>query len=246
MIRSGRAYHIALAAGEVPRRIVLVGDPARVDLASGLLGDFRIVAQNREFRSGVGLMRDREVMVLSTGIGPDNVEIVVHELTMLKGPGLLLARAGTSGGVNAELGELVISTAAVRLENTTDFYAPKGFPAVADPEIALRMAEVAKRLGFRHRLGITATAPGFFAPQGREVLLRPWRWSLGDVARLGVANMEMEMSVLFVLSSLLGHRAGGVCAVIADRKGKRALDPREKREAERAALRVALETLASI
>ncbi len=245
-MRGGRAYHIGLSGEQVPDRVVLVGDPARVQLASDMLRDFRLVAENREFRSAVGSLKGREIMVLSTGIGPDNVEIVVHELTMLKGSGLLLVRAGTSGGITAELGELVISSAAVRLENTTDYYAPKGFPAVADPWIVVRMVQVARELGLRHRVGITATAPGFFAPQGREVLLRPWRWSLEDLVRLGIANMEMEISSLFVLSSLLGHRAGGVCAVIADRKGKNVLDPGEKREAERAALRVALETLASI
>jgi uridine phosphorylase len=81
------------------------------------------------------------------------------------------------------------------------------------------LEEACLSLGFRHHLGLTATASGFYAPQGRAMRTLPVRYPqlAEELRRQGVANLEMESSALFVLASLAGLRAGTICAAYAQR-----------------------------
>jgi len=189
----------------------------------------------------------KRVSCLSTGIGPDNIEIVVSEiLALVKAPTLI--RIGSSGGLQEgmELGDLVISTGSVRLETTTNWFVHEGFPAVAHYEAVVALLEAVERLGHRHHLGITATAPGFFAAQGRPIPQLPIRYpDLADeLTRQRVMNFEMEASALFVLASLARCRAGVVCAVYANRTTGEFVDGEAKDEAEAACVSTGLESLA--
>ena len=147
------------------------------------------------------------VSCVSTGIGTDNVEIVVSEILAInKHPTFI--RIGSCGALQAdiELGDLVISTGSVRLETTTNWFVHEGYPAVASYEAVLALEEAATRLGHRHHVGITATAPGFFGAQGRPIPQLPIRYpDLADeMARQGILNFEMEASAVLVLAGLGG------------------------------------------
>jgi uridine phosphorylase len=132
-----------------------------------------------------------------------------------------LIRVGSSGGLQPETraGDVCITTGAVRLETTTNWYVSDGYPAVAHHEAVGALIEAAQRLGHRHHVGITATAPGFFGAQGRPIPQLPIRYPdlAAEMARQHVMNFEMEASALLVLAGLAGCRAGVVCAVFAER-----------------------------
>ena len=215
-----RQYHIGLGPGELADYILLPGDPDRPSRIATRFDSIEFERRNREFASVTGTYRGLRVSALSTGIGTDNVEIAVAEiLAITEHPTFI--RVGSCGALRPEmaLGDLAITTGAVRLETTSSWYVHDGYPAVADYEAVVALVEAAERLGKRHHLGITATAPGFFGAQGRPIPQLPIRYPdlAEDMARQRVMNFEMEASALLVLAALAGCRAGVVCAVYAQR-----------------------------
>ena len=184
--------------------------------------------------------------VVSTGIGTDNVEIAVAEiLAITEQP--TFVRVGSCGTLQPEvaLGDLIISTGAVRLESTTSYYVHDGYPAVADYEAVLALIEAGERLGNRTHVGLTATAPGFFGAQGRPIPQLPIRYPdlAEDLARQRVMNFEMEASALLVLATLARCRAGVVCAVYAQRTTGEFIEGAAKDQAEAACVETGLEAL---
>ena len=143
------------------------------------------------------------------------------------------------------LGDLVITTGAVRLETTTSWFVHDGYPAVADYEAVVALIEAAERLGNRYHVGITATAPGFFGAQGRPIPQLPIRYPdlAEDMARQRVMNFEMEASALLVLAGLARCRAGVVCAVYAQRTTGDFVTGTAKEAAEAACVETGLESL---
>ena len=215
-----RQYHIGLARGELAEYVVLVGDPARPRKVAQRFDSIGLERTSREIVTIGGAYRGMPVSVMSTGMGPDNIEIVVTEILEITDRPTLI-RIGSSGALQPEiaLGDLVVSTGAVRLENTTDFFVHPGYPAIAHREVVAALETACRRLGLAHHVGITATAPGFYAAQGRQMRRLPVRYpALADeLRRQGVANLEMESSTLFVLAGLAGVRAGTICAAYAQR-----------------------------
>jgi len=241
-----RQYHIGLGPGELAPYILLPGDPDRTARIADRFDTVELEHRHREFASVTGMYRGQRVSVVSTGIGTDNVEIVVAEiLALVERP--TFVRIGSCGGLQPgmELGDLVISTGAVRLETTTSWFVSDGYPAVADYEAVLALVEAAELLGHRHHLGITATAPGFFGAQGRPIPQLPIRYPdlAEDMARQGVLNFEMEASALLVLATLGRARAGVVCAVYAKRSTGEFVVGESKDRAEAAAIDTGLESL---
>jgi uridine phosphorylase len=143
------------------------------------------------------------------------------------------------------LGDLVISTGAVRLETTTNWFVHDGYPAVADYEAVIALIEAAERHGQRYHVGLTATAPGFFGAQGRPIPHLPIRYPdlAEDMARQRVMNFEMEASALLVLAGLARCRAGVVCAVYAQRTTGDFVTGAAKDAAEAACVETGLESL---
>ncbi len=241
-----RQYHIDLGPGELAEHILLPGDPDRADRIAGMLDAVELRRQHREFHSVTGTYRGRRVSVVATGIGTDNVEIVLAEiLAITRRPTFI--RIGSCGVLQPDigLGELVITTGAVRLEATTKYFVHEAFPAVADYAAVAALAEAAATLGHRAHLGITATAPGFYGAQGRPIPQLPIRFPdlAAEMARQGVLNFEMEASALLVLAGLAGSRAGVVCAAYAQRTTGRFLDAAGRAAAEEACVRTGLEAL---
>ena len=241
-----RQYHIGLGPGELAEYILLPGDPDRTPRIAALLDDVEAEHRHREFASATGTYRGERVSIVSTGIGTDNVEIVVAEiLAITEHP--TFVRVGSCGALRPEmaLGDVAITTGAVRLETTTNWFVHEGYPAVADYEAVVALVEAAERLGKRYHLGITATAPGFFGAQGRPIPQLPIRYPdlAEDMARQRVMNFEMEASALLVLAGLAGCRAGVVCAVFAQRTTGDFVTGAAKDAAERNGVETGLEGL---
>jgi uridine phosphorylase len=242
-----RQYHIALGPGELADLILLPGDPDRIARIAERLDSVELERRHREFVSVTGMHRGRRVSAVATGIGTDNVEIVVTEiLAIVERP--TFVRIGSSGALQPgiEIGDVIITTGAVRLETTTSWYVHEGYPAVADPQVVLALVEAGARLGIPAHVGITATAPGFFGPQGRPIPRLPIRYpDLADeMARQGVLNFEMEASAVLVLAGLAGCRAGAVCGVFAQRARGEFADADARARTEAATIDIGLEALA--
>ena len=241
-----RQYHVDLAPGEVADYVLLPGDPDRVARVAERFESIELQRRHREFASATGSYRGRRVSVVSTGIGTDNVEIVVAELlALVERPTFI--RIGSCGVLrdDIELGDLVITTGAVRLETTTSYFVHEGYPAVADYSAVAALAEAANSLGHRAHLGITATAPGFYGAQGRPIPQLPIRFPqlAEEMTRQRVANFEMEASALLVLASLAGCRAGVVCTAYAQRVSGAFVQGEQKERAEAACIETGLEAL---
>lgn len=241
---AGRQYHLGLAPGEVARNVLLVGDPSRAQLCADRLDAVRLTRTNREFVAHTGVHRGLELTVVGTGIGSENMEIAVVELCQcVEDP--ILIRAGTCGGLQPglELGDLVISEAAYRLETTSLHFVGEGFPAFAHAEVLLGLVQAAETVGAAWHAGVTATAPGFYGAQGRTVPgFAPRDPHIVDaLARQGVVNLEMEISCLLTLAALRRVRAGAVCTVFASRPRNTFIDAGDKRAAELRCVDVAME-----
>jgi uridine phosphorylase len=230
-----RQYHIGLERGELAEYIVLVGDPGRVAKVATRFERVDVERSSREINTATGIYDGMPISAMSTGMGSDNVEIVLAEVMEITDHPTLV-RIGSSGALQPQiaLGDLVISIGAVRLENTTDFYVHPGYPAIAHRDVVWALEEACRRLEIRHHLGLTATASGFYAPQGRTMRTLPVRYPelAEELRRQGVANLEMESSALFVLAGLAGLRAGTVCAAYAQRVDGTFLEGAAKEAAE--------------
>jgi uridine phosphorylase len=241
-----RQYHIGLGPGEVAEYILLPGDPDRVERIASRFESVEFQKRNREFASATGIFGGRRVSAISTGIGTDNVEIVVAEILAITTHPTFI-RVGSCGVLRDDiaLGDLVITSGAVRLEATTKYFVHEGYPAVADYAAVAALVEAANRLGHRAHVGITATAPGFYGAQGRPIPQLPIRFpDLADeMTRQGVTNFEMEASALLVLATLAKCRAGVVCTAYAQRVSGAFVQGEQKDRAEAACIDTGLEAL---
>ena len=245
-----RQYHIGLAPGEVANTVLLVGDPKRAEKVAKYFDLIRVSKSVREFNSFTGTFKNIPITVISTGIGTSNVEIAVIELSRIfensdEIPTLI--RVGSSGSLqsNIDIGDLVISTGAVRLENTSSNFVEMSYPAVANFEVVTALITSAERKSFSYHVGITATASGFYGAQGRELERFPVKDpNLPDrLAKQNVLNFEMESSTLFTLASLANFKAGTVCAINANRPAKTFITDKGKQEAETKAIECGLEAV---
>lgn len=243
-VRSGaRQYHLGVGPEDVAPRVMLVGDPGRADKVAAHFESRRGEWRHREYVTITGRYRGRDLTVLGTGIGPDNMEIAVIELSQCR-KDLTLIRVGSCGALqrDIDIGDLVVSTGAVRLENTTTYFVPEGFPAVANFEITRALVEACRVTNVPHHVGLTASAPGFYGAQSRHIPGFPPRYAdlPGDLGKLGVLNLEMEISSLLTLASLGRHRAGAICAVYAQRPRGLFADARQRDLAEARAIAAGL------
>jgi len=241
-----RQYHIALSKGEVASNVLLCGDYSRAEKTSKLFDRIKLTRQNREFVTYTGLYKGLPVSVMATGIGPANTEIALIELSQIA-KDLTILRVGSCGGLqkHTAVGDLIISTAALRLENTSLFFVPEGYPAVAHHEVIRALEETADEMKHKYHTGLTATAPGFYAAQGRSVggfpVLTP------DIAKyfskIGILNFEMETSTLLTLASLKNYRAGSICTVFINRVKYNIISEALKKQAELRCIKTALGAL---
>lgn len=141
----GAVYHLDLRAEELAETVITVGDPGRVPAVSRYFDQLEFRRSHREFVTHTGRLGSRRISVLSTGIGTDNIDIVLSELDALvnidlerREPrtgnyALQIIRLGTSGGLQADIptDSCVISSAAIGLDNLLAFYSGPGPKAEA-------------------------------------------------------------------------------------------------------------------
>lgn len=238
-----RQYHLDCKPGDLAERILMVGDPERVQKVVRRFEKTSFEHSHREYVVVTGIYQGLSMSVMATGMGQDTTEIAVVEACQItKNPTFI--RCGSCGGLQPELklGDLAISQASLRLDKTTYYYVPDTYPAIADTEVVLALAQSCKKVNATFHLGLTASAPGFFGPQGRELPGFPIRFPQlpQELTRCGVMNFEMETSTLFTLAKLRGVRAGAVCAVFGSRTQDQFGSPQEREEAEARCIDAAL------
>ena len=149
----GSVFHLHLKPEQLTDRIILVGDPARVNMVAEFFDEKTFEVSSREFHSIGGTYKGKPIMCLSHGIGPDNIDIVINELDALanvdfktrevkdKKRQLTLVRIGTSGALQPELtlGTPVIAEKAIGFDGVLNYYA--GRNEVADLEFEKALCE---------------------------------------------------------------------------------------------------------
>jgi uridine phosphorylase len=253
----GSVFHLHLKPEELADTVILVGDPGRVELVSSFFDTVELRRASREFVSATGTYKGCRITVLSTGIGCDNLDIVMNELDALANidfssrqvkrnlKSLRILRIGTSGAIQPDIpvGAYVFSHISVGADGLLNWYANRD-------EVSYREMEDAfvQETGWDRHLpapyfvrnsqelvdlfqdvtvkGVTISASGFYGPQGRVLrvpLAMPDMMEKFEKFRFGdyrITNFEMEGSALAGLATKLGHRAGTVCCIIANRYHK--------------------------
>lgn len=217
-----RLFHLDLPASLRVCYAILPGDPGRVDKIAAHLDSPELAGCNREFRSVIGTLGGEKVIVTSTGIGGPSAAIALEELSQI---GVSHAiRIGTCGGIqlSVEAGDLVIPTAAVRMEGTSKEYAPVEYPASADFTVLSSLVGAAEELGYRYHTGVVQSKDSFYGqhcPQTMPVhyeLENKWdAWK-----RLGVLASEMETAALFTVGAVRGVRLGCVLHALWNQERK--------------------------
>jgi len=214
-------YHLEVAAGDVADAVLLPGDTERVETITDLWDDHETVASHREYRTATGRYEGTPVSVTSTGIGSPSAAIAVEELARVGVDTFL--RVGSCGAIQPGMavGDLVITSGAVRQEGTSDEYVREDYPAVADHEVVAALVAAAERLGYDYHVGLTMSADSFYAGQGRDGF-GGFRAAgsdslVDDLREANVQNIEMEAAAILTLANLYGLRAGAVCTVYANR-----------------------------
>jgi uridine phosphorylase len=220
--REGKVYHLKLKPGDVGKYILLPGDPERVPVIARYWNRYWHVASYREFVTYSGYYKEVFLSATSTGIGAPSTAIAVEELARVGAE--VFIRVGTTGALkrDVKVGELVISTGAVRLEGTSKHYVIPEYPAIASYDVVLALIDAADTLGVKYHVGLTASSDSFYVGQerpGYRGYLPPHQRGLIEYLRsVNILNFEMESSIIFVLANIYGLKAGAVCAVIANRE----------------------------
>jgi len=179
--------HIQCGPGDVAPVVLLPGDPGRIDWIARELEEVEEVASNREFRTITGRFQGVPVSATSTGIGGASTAIAVEELIRIGAR--ILVRVGSAGALQPgmPIGSLVVAEGAVREDGASGMYVPAGYPAVADPELAVALAKGEKK----------ATGQSVWDPEGKRdvpsVLLEPkaiYKENVKDVVADGFVTKE--------------------------------------------------------
>lgn len=250
----GSVYHLNLKPENVAETIILVGDQDRVEKVSKHFDTIEFTTQKREFKTHTGVYKGKRISVVSTGIGPDNIDIVINEFDALfnidletREPkksitSIEFVRIGTSGSLQSDIpvDAFVLSTHGLDLNGMLHFYQinPVSNPTIEDafikhthwqankarPIIIKNSETLQKKLESESVFkGLTATAGGFYGPQGRVLRLPLADATLNhnmdtfNFDGVRITNLEMETSAIYGLSKLLGHHAVSLNAIIANR-----------------------------
>lgn len=197
---------LRVRAGDVPERMLVVGDPARATRVAERLDDPVEVSHNREYRMYRGHHRGEPVGVVSHGVGAPGAAICFTELC--RAGARRIVRAGSTGGLQPDVvdGDLVVAVGAVRDDGLTERLVPAGYPALANHGVAAALRAAADQRGHRVVEGIVLSSDVFYPGPVLGDQLAMW-------SSAGVVAVEMECSALFVVASLHGVEAGAILAV---------------------------------
>lgn len=249
----GSIYHLNLRPEDLAETVITVGDPDRVIEISKHFDKIELKKGKREFITHTGYLGKRRITVLSTGIGTDNIDIVFNELDALvnidfqtrmvkeKLTSLNIIRIGTSGAIQPDvpMGTILASSYGLGLDALMNYYIHElsgdehslldSFKSHfshlrgINPYVTAADAGLLQLIGSQMEQGMTVTAPGFYAPQGRQVRARN---AVPDLIaqlntfrhqQLRITNLEMETAGIYALAKVLGHSALSVNAILASR-----------------------------
>ncbi|MBV7388615.1 uridine phosphorylase [Pasteurellaceae bacterium TAE3-ERU1] len=238
-------FHLGLTKADLQGAKVAIvpGDPARVERIAQKMDNPTFLASTREYTSWLGYVNNHPVVVCSTGIGGPSVSIAVEELAQLGVRTFL--RIGTTGAIQPHInvGDILVTTGAVRLDGASQHFAPLEYPAVADFACTTALYNAAQASGQQTYIGITASSDTFYPGQERYdtytgKVCRRFRGSLKEWQSLNVMNFEMESATLFTMCSALGLRAGMVAAAIVNRTQQEIPNEHTMKQAEETAIQI--------
>jgi uridine phosphorylase len=251
--KDGSVYHLNLLPKHVGDIIIAVGDPNRVFQVSKFFDDIDFEMNKREFITHVGKFKGKKITVISTGIGTDNIEIFLTELDALvnidlpklevlsRKKKLKIIRIGTSGALQEDIpvGTHLVSEYSIGFDNLMEFYnlrqtdfektigldLQKHMQFPFTPYVVRGSETLQKQIAFDMRTGNTVTAPGFYAPQGRQIrtsikypnLLESLNYYHHKESNFWLTNFEMETAGYYSLGRILGHEVLSVNAIIVNR-----------------------------
>lgn len=247
-------YHLKLHPHQIAKDIIVVGDPGRVATISDYFDTIEHKVANREILTHTGTLNGKRLSVMSTGMGTDNIDIVLNELDALvnidlenriektEKISLNIIRLGTSGALQADIpiDSFVVSEYGLGLDGLMNYYEFEQTPleldlleqfyaqtdyskTFAQPYFVKAADDLYNLLSPDCYAGITATAGGFYGPQGRQLRIPLKEEQLNEKLNqfkynnLRITNFEMETSALYGLSRALGHNSCTMCAVVANR-----------------------------
>ena len=250
----GAIYHLNLHPDQLADDVILVGDPGRVDMIAAFFEKIEVKSENREIITRTGYFNGKRITALSTGMGTDNLDIVINELDALANIDLEtrmpksehrtlnLIRIGTCGALQPDIkvGETVATRYAIGLDGLLYFYEKHkevneiamrdafieqmSYPTdLPKPYIVEGSKELYDRLAKGIYQGVTATAPGFYGPQGRTLRMQlaypdnNRKIEAFNYQGWRVSNFEMESSALYGLGKMMGHNCLTICVAIANR-----------------------------
>ena len=263
--KDGSIYHLNLKPENIANTLLFVGDQYRVEKITKHFESIEFSTQKREFKTQTGFYKGKRLTVISTGIGPDNIDIVLNELDALVNIDLKtreikkeltklnIIRIGTSGSLQRDVpvDSFVLGTHGLDLNGMIHYYDIDG---ISKPEIETEFIKqtnwnpnkarpiIIDNSKFLEKIfdsdtvfkGMTATAGGFYGPQGRVLRLPLQNPGLNEKLDnfnfngFKITNFEMETSVIYGLSKLLGHNALSLNAIIANRvTGNFSQNPKE-------------------
>ena len=241
-------FHLGLTKNDLQGATLAIvpGDPKRVEKIAKLMDNPVHLASLREYTSWRGEIDGKAVIVCSTGIGGPSTSIAVEELAQLGIRTFL--RIGTTGAIQEHInvGDILVTTAAVRLDGASLHFAPMEFPAVSDFECMNALYKAAKDNGSTVHVGVTASSDTFYPGQERYDtytgrVVRRFKGSMKEWQEMGVMNYEMESATLLTMCASQGLRAGMVAGVIVNRTQQEIPDAELLKKTENNALGIAIE-----
>lgn len=250
----GSIYHLNLKPEHIADNIILVGDQNRVSKVTKHFDTIEFETQKREFKTITGTFKGKRFTVISTGIGPDNIDIVLNELDALVNidlktrtikkelKSLNIVRIGTSGSLQTDIpvDSFVLSQYGLGFDgmlhayNCEDilekdfedaFIKQTSYSDRKSRPYCVRNSQELEAILSSEKIfsGVTATAGGFYGPQGRILRLAIQDNDLNrktdtfNFNGVRITNLEMETSAIYGLAKLLGHHACSMNAIIANR-----------------------------
>jgi len=249
----GSIYHLNLLPEDIADTVITVGDLDRVPEVSKHFDRIEVKKGKREFITHTGYLGKKRITVISTGIGTDNIDIVFNELDALVNidfesrtiknelKSLNIIRIGTSGAIQPDIpmGTILASSFGLGFDSLMQYYQQElsgdehslldsiksNFSNLKGISPYLTAADqgLLQTIGKDMAQGITATAPGFYAPQGRQVRAKN---AIADfIGQLNsfkqgehrITNLEMETAGIYALAKTLGHKALSINAILASR-----------------------------
>ena len=191
---------------KVPERVLVVGDPGRLDRISKELSEAKVVAENREFRTMLGVFEGTPIGVISHGVGSAGAGVCFEEIC--KSGAKKIIRVGTAGGMQKGInaGEIVVARGAVREDGLSPNLVPLSFPAIPSLALTSSMVETASQRERKIRTGILLTSDMFYPNDILGSNLPLWQ-------KAGIKAVEMESATLFIICELRGVEAGAIVVI---------------------------------